>query len=66
MGIQATISAYMKAGHLFPSEAVAVELSGAQAWVIERETGRGIKLFASESAARAAIAKAVRAYEARA
>jgi hypothetical protein len=50
-------------GHLFPGDALGVERSGSQAWVTEKETGTGIRLFPSEPRARQAIRRALETYD---
>ena len=60
--ILGAIHAYMAEGHLFPGEAVRIERSGTQAWVVDRYD-YGIQLFPSEAHARRAIEKALRAYK---
>lgn len=57
------IKKYMADGNLFACSALTIEQHGSAAWVVERETGVGIKLYASPALARTAIEKAVRAYE---
>lgn len=60
--LQKAIADWMADDHIFPSEALDIEMSGTSAWVVERATGCGLRLYASRVLANNAIVKAVDAY----